>query len=80
MLKKTTSLGILTKRIGVNAMPKDNSKKNKSILDEKLWDEAAEIMERNQKGHMADSNTSKEQKGNEKEEQSILGKLKDWFN
>lgn len=60
-------------------MAKENDKKNKSILDESVWEEAAEMMERNQKSQMPDSQVSNERKENVKEDESLLGKIKDWF-
>lgn len=60
-------------------MAKENDKKNKSILDESVWEEAAEMMERNQKSQMPDSQVSNERKENGKEDESLLGKIEDWF-
>ena len=60
-------------------MSKEQNKKSESIFDEEVWDEAAEMMERNQKGYLPDSKKDKGPKGNDNDEPSVLDRIKDFF-
>lgn len=60
-------------------MAKEEKKKKETILDLDVWDEAAEQMERNQKGSLPDSSTGKEPKNHENSDESVLDKIKNFF-
>lgn len=60
-------------------MTKDEKKKNEPILDLDVWEEAAEQMERNQKGTLPDSGMGKNQKDRENGDESVFDKIKKFF-